>query len=74
MPIQEMWVLSLGQEDLLKKEKATRPSILAWEIPQTEEPGGSSPWGCKESGTTQQLNNNKLNPISGSCYKYKGRK
>ena len=52
MPIQEMWVLSLGQEDLLKKEKATRPSILAWEIPQTEEPGGSSPWGCKESGTT----------------------
>ena len=40
MPIQEMWVLSLGQEDPLKKEKATCPSILAWEIPQTEEPGG----------------------------------
>ena len=31
--------LSLGQEDLLKKEMATHPSILAWRIPWTEEPG-----------------------------------
>ena len=30
----------LGQEDLLKKEMATHSSILAWEIPWTEEPGG----------------------------------
>ena len=28
--------LSLGQEDLLKKEMATHPSILAWRIPWTE--------------------------------------
>ena len=30
---QEMWVLSLGQEDPLEKEMATHSSILAWEIP-----------------------------------------
>ena len=36
----ETWVQSLGQEDLLEKEMATHSSILAWEIPQTEEPGG----------------------------------
>ena len=36
---QEMWVQSLGQEDLLEKEMATHFSILAWEILCTEEPG-----------------------------------
>ena len=30
----------LGWEDPLKREMATHSSILAWEIPQTEEPGG----------------------------------
>ena len=38
--MQEMWVWSLGWEDPLKKKKATCPSIFAWEIPWTEEPGG----------------------------------
>ena len=28
---------------------------LHWRIPWTEEPGGYSPWGCKESDTTEQL-------------------
>ena len=37
---QEMWVRSLGQEDPLEKEMATHCSILAWEIPWTEELGG----------------------------------
>ena len=37
---QETWVQSLGQEDHLVKERATHSSILAWEIPWTEEPGG----------------------------------
>ena len=37
---QDMWVQSLGQEDLLGKEMAIHSSILAWEIPWTEEPGG----------------------------------
>ena len=37
---QEMQVRSLGEEDPLEEETATGPSILAWEIPWTEEPGG----------------------------------
>ena len=36
---QEMKVRSLGWEDLLEEEMATHSSILAWEIPWTEEPG-----------------------------------
>ena len=35
----EMQIQSLGQEDPLEKEMATHSSILAWKIPQTEEPG-----------------------------------
>ena len=38
--MQETQVQSLGQEDPLEKEMATHFSILAWEIPWTEEPGG----------------------------------
>ena len=37
---QEMWVLSLGQEDPLEEEMATHSSIPAWRIPWSEEPGG----------------------------------
>ena len=37
--MQETQVQSLGQEDSLEKEMATHSSILAWEIPWTEEPG-----------------------------------
>ena len=37
--MQEMRVQSLGQEDSLEKEMAMHSSILAWEIPWTEEPG-----------------------------------
>ena len=36
---QETWVCSLSQEDLLEEGMATHSSILAWEIPWTEEPG-----------------------------------
>ena len=36
---QETQVQSLVQEDLLEEEMATHFSILAWEIPWTEEPG-----------------------------------
>ena len=38
--MQEIQVQSLGQEDSLEKETPTHSSILAWEIPWTEEPGG----------------------------------
>ena len=37
---QETQVQPLGQEDPLEKEMATQSSILAWEIPWTDEPGG----------------------------------
>ena len=37
--MQEMWVRSLSKEDPLQKEMATHSSIVAWEIPCTEEPG-----------------------------------
>ena len=43
---QETWVLSLGGEDPLEKGMATHSSILAWEIPWTEEAvAGDSLWG-----------------------------
>ena len=49
-------IQSLGREDLLEKEVATHSSFLAWKIPWTEEPGlGYSPWGRKESDTTERL-------------------
>ena len=38
--MQETQIRSPGQEDPLEKEMATHSSILAWEIPWTEEPGG----------------------------------
>jgi len=47
---QETGVRSLGQGDPLEKEMATHSSILAWEIPWTEEPGGLSSWGSKRFG------------------------
>ena len=38
--MQEMGVQSLDWEDPLEEEMATHSSILNWEIPRTEEPGG----------------------------------
>ena len=40
--VQETRVQSLGWEDPLEKEMATHPSIPAWKIPWTEEPGGAT--------------------------------
>ena len=53
--MQETRVRSLGWEDPLEKEMATHSSNLAWRIPQMEEPGRYSPWGRKESDTTERL-------------------
>ena len=47
--LQERQVQSLGREDPLEKEMATHSSILAWEIPWTEECSGLQLMGCKES-------------------------
>ena len=45
--MQEMWIGSLGQEDPLDREMATYSSILAWEIPWTEEHGGLQSMGLQ---------------------------
>ena len=47
--MQETWVRSLGQEDALEEEMATHSSILAWEIPQMEGPGGVQSMGSQKS-------------------------
>ena len=46
----EIGVQSLGREDPLEKEMATHSSILAWEIPRTEEPGGLQYMGSQRVG------------------------
>ena len=58
LPImQETWVRSLGQEELLEKEMSTHSSILAWKIPWTEEPGRlqSISSGHEESGRAKAI-------------------
>ena len=49
--VQETQVRSLGWEDLLEKEMATHSSILAWEKPWTEKPGGLQSMGSQKSWT-----------------------
>ena len=52
----ETWARSLGQEDPLEKQMATHSSILAREIPWTEEPGCLQSMGSQDLDTTQSLN------------------
>ena len=47
---QEIWVGSLGWEDLLEKEMATHSSILAWKVPRAEKPGGLQLMGSQRVG------------------------
>ena len=49
--VQETWVQSQGQEDPLDEGMATHSSILAWEIPWIEEPGGLQSMGSQKSQT-----------------------
>ena len=60
MPVQEMQVLCLGQEDPLEKEMATHSSILAWEISWTERA-----WQATIYGVERPNNNchHHLNPF-----------
>ena len=51
--MQETRVGSLGLEDPLEKEMATHSSILVWEIPWTEEPGGLQFMELQELDTTE---------------------
>ena len=49
-----MQVQSLGQEDPLEEGTAAHSSSLAWRIPNGQRSlAGYSPWGCKESDTTE---------------------
>ena len=48
---QETWVQSLGREDPLEWEMATRSNILAWKIARTEEPGGLQSMGSQTDMT-----------------------
>ena len=48
--MQEMWIRSLGGEDLLEEEMTNQSSILAWEIQWTEEPGGLQSRGSPRIG------------------------
>ena len=45
--MQETWVRFLGREDPLEKGMAAHSSILAWRIPQMEEPGGLQSMGSQ---------------------------
>ena len=50
--MRETQVQSLSREDFLEKEIATCFSILAWEIPWTEESAGVQPMGSQELEVT----------------------
>ena len=56
--MQESQVGFLGREDPLEKGMATHSSVLAWEIPRTEEPGGlQSVGGHKKSDMREHTGN-----------------
>ena len=54
--MQETWVRSLGWDDSLEEGMATHSSILAWEIPQTEEPGRLPSMGSQRVGHSWVIN------------------
>ena len=63
--MQETWVRSLGWEDPLEEEMATHSSILAWEIPWTEELGRLQSMGSQKSQTQlKQVSKNILLRLS----------
>ena len=53
--VQEMYVSSPGWEDRLELGMATHSSVLAWEIPQTEEPGGLQSMGWQSLDMTEHM-------------------
>ena len=55
--MKEIQVQPLGWKDPLEEDMATHSSVLDWETPRTEEPGGLQSMGSqKESDTTERLN------------------
>ena len=64
--VQEMQVQSLGWEDPLEKEMETHSSILAWEIPWTEEPGGLQSLG------SQRIRNISCKEVTTNIFSFEG--
>ena len=56
LAMQDTWVWSLGEEDPLEKGMATYSSIVAWRIPQTEEPGWLQSMGSRRVGHGWAIN------------------
>ena len=52
---QEMWVQSLGREDPQRRKWQLTPVFLPGKSHGKRNMAGYSPWGCKESDTTEQL-------------------
>ena len=67
-----MQVEPLGWEDLLEKEMVTHSSILAWEIPWTEEPGELQSMGSKrvshDFATKSPLPPSQHKPVLARCH------
>ena len=61
--MQETWVGSVGREYPLEEEMAAHFSILTWKIPWKRSLVSYSPWGHKESGTTEGLHFHFSEPI-----------
>ena len=61
LPVQEMWVWSLGLKDPQKEGMATHSSILAWRIPWTEEPGGLQSMGLQSRTWLKWLSSSSMN-------------
>ena len=60
-----------GQEDPLEEEMATHPSILAWEVPWTEEPRGLQSMGLQRVGHDLATKQQQLKTLSKSYKKTK---
>ena len=59
-----MWGQSLPWEALLEQEMAAHSSVLAWEIPWTEEPGGL------QSKGSQSVGLKRLKRLSTQCMEH----
>ena len=62
--MQKTQVQSLGWEGPLEEEMATDSSVLAWKVPRTGEPGGHSPRGRREPGTTVVTMHTRVQALS----------
>ena len=64
--MQETEVRSPGQDDPLEKEMETHPSVLAWRVPGTEQPGGLQSMGWQRVGHTEVTEQARI-PVIWKC-------